>query len=70
MYEKLEPVDVFRSNYHHFLLMGYLSYRLIASAMQEHEKQIFMNSLQVSSVVLLIVLIQEVLLLLQYVFSI
>lgn len=70
MYEKLEPVDVFRSNYHHFLLMEYLSYRLIASAMQEHEKQIFMNSLQVSSVVLLIVLIQEVLLLLQYVSSI
>lgn len=70
MYEKLEPVDVFRSNYHHFLLMEYLSYRLIASAMQEHEKLIFMNSLQVSSVVLLIVLIQEVLLLLQYVSSI
>lgn len=70
MYEKLEPVDVLRSNYHHFLLMEYLSYRLIASAMQEHERQIFMNSLQVSSVVLLIVLIQEVLLLLQYVSSI
>lgn len=70
MYEKLELVDVFRSNYHRFLLMEYLSYRLIASAMQEHEKQIFMNSLQVSSVVLLIVLIQEVLLLLQYVSSI
>lgn len=70
MYEKLEPVDVFRSNDHHFLLMEYFSYRLIASAMQEHEKQIFMNSLQVSSVVLLIVLIQEVLLLLQYVSSI
>lgn len=52
MYEKLEPVDVFRNNYHHLMLMEYLV------------------PLQVSSVVLLIVLIQIVLLLLQYVFSI